>query len=136
VAVETERSTSRRREIGETFREWGIPTAASVGLVAPLGFSTVFATGGVQTGLDVAKAIALGATAGGIARPTLQALESGGRAGALAFLSRVEEELKVAMLLCGARDLQTLSRVPRVVQGALAQWLEQAGCLGRRSPGA
>jgi isopentenyl-diphosphate delta-isomerase len=63
VAVETERSTSQRREIGETFREWGIPTAASVGLVAPLGFDSIFATGGVKSGLDVAKAVALGASA-------------------------------------------------------------------------
>ena len=127
VAVETERSHSRRKEIGQTFREWGIPTAASVGLVSRFGFETVFATGGVQNGLDVAKAIALGASAGGIARPTLQALEQGGRDGALAFLARIEEELRVAMLLTGSADLAALRRAPKLVFGHLREWLEQLG---------
>jgi isopentenyl-diphosphate Delta-isomerase len=133
VAVETERSNSRRKEIGQTFREWGIPTAASVGLVSELGFDTVFATGGVQSGLDVAKSIALGANAAGIARPTLQALEQGGREAAVAFLSRIQEELRVAMLLTGSPDLAALRRAPRLVLGQLREWFEQLGS-GARGP--
>jgi isopentenyl-diphosphate delta-isomerase len=61
--------TPGREALGEAFWDWGIPTAASVALLAPLGFETIIATGGVATGLDVARAIALGATAAGIARP-------------------------------------------------------------------
>lgn len=132
VAVETQRAREERRALGKTFWEWGIPTAASVALAAPFGFDTVFATGGVQTGLDVAKAIALGATAGGIARPVLQALEGGGRAAALAFLSRVEAELRAALLLVGARDLAALRRAPRLVTGELAEWIRQLGAAMER----
>jgi isopentenyl-diphosphate delta-isomerase len=122
VAVEMHRAPEGGRELGETFRDWGIPTAASVMLVARHGFETIFATGGMRSGLDIAKAIALGASAGGIARSSLQALETGGRPAALAFFARIEAELKTAMLLVGARDLAALRRAPRLVRGELAEW--------------
>lgn len=130
VAVETKRAEAsndeRARALGEALWDWGIPTAASVGLVAPLGFETVIATGGVMTGMDVARAIALGASAAGIARPALKALTAGGRAGALAFLDAVEAELRAVMLLTGSKDLDGLRRAPRIVGGELRMWLEQA----------
>ncbi len=127
VAVETHRASADKRGLGEAFWEWGIPTAASVALTAAEGFSTIIATGGVKNGLDIAKAIALGASAGGIARPVLQALDKGGRAGAVGFLERVENELRAATLLVGAKDLDELRRAPRVVTGELGAWIEQAG---------
>ena len=122
VAVEMHRASGQNRALGETFRDWGIPTAASVALCAKHGFDTVFATGGVKDGLDIARAIALGASAGGIARGSLQALEAGGRDGAIAFFERVEAELKTAMLLVGAKDLAALRRAPKLVRGELAEW--------------
>jgi isopentenyl-diphosphate delta-isomerase len=89
VGVETKRAAeqgeSPARLLGEALWDWGIPTAASVGLLAPLGFESIVATGGVTGGLDIARAMALGATAGGIARPVLKALHEGGRAAAVAF---------------------------------------------------
>jgi isopentenyl-diphosphate delta-isomerase len=122
VAVEMHRASGPNKQLGETFREWGIPTAASVAFVARHGFETIFATGGVRDGLEIAKAVALGASAGGIARGALQALEAGGREGALAFLSRVETEIRTAMLLVGARTLAELRAAPKLVRGELAEW--------------
>lgn len=127
VAVETQRAQSQKRALGEAFWEWGIPTAVSVAWTAECDFDTVFATGGVKSGLDVAKAIALGASAGGIARPVLQALEQGGVAGANAYLDRVERELRTALLLVGAADVAALRRAPRVLLGDLRSWVEQGG---------
>ncbi|MDX2051430.1 MAG: type 2 isopentenyl-diphosphate Delta-isomerase [Polyangiaceae bacterium] len=126
VAVETHRAREDQKDLGEAFWEWGIPTAASVGLVDRHGFETVFATGGVQSGLDIAKALALGATVGGIARPVLQALAAGGQNGARQLLSRVEQQLRTAFLLTGARTCRDLRRGPRVIVGELQQWLAQA----------
>jgi len=126
VAVEMHRASGTAKGIGETFRDWGIPTAASVALVARQPFDTIFATGGVRNGLDVAKAIALGASAAGIARSSLQALESGGRAAALGFFDRIEAELRTAMLLVGARDLRALRQTSRLIRGDLAAWLALA----------
>ena len=82
------------RALGEAFWNWGIPTAASVGLLAPLGFDAIIATGGVSSGLDIARAIALGATAGGIARPMLRALHEGGRSAALDFVDELPAQLR------------------------------------------
>ncbi|MBN2194219.1 MAG: type 2 isopentenyl-diphosphate Delta-isomerase [Polyangiaceae bacterium] len=125
VAVETLRASTARRGLGEAFWDWGIPTAASVALLAPLGFDTLFATGGLSTGLDVARAIALGASAGGIARHLLRALDAGGPEGARAYLGAVEDELRTAMLLTGCRGLGDLRTAPRVILGELAEWLRQ-----------
>ena len=130
VAVETKRAEAvhdtRARALGEALWDWGIPTAASVGALAPLGFETVIATGGVATGLDVARAIALGAAAAGIARPALQALTRGGREGAVAFFEAVETELRAVMLLTGSANISALKKAPRVLGSELRAWIEQA----------
>jgi isopentenyl-diphosphate delta-isomerase len=126
VGVETKRAEAagdeRGRALGEAFWEWGIPTAASVASLAPLGLELI-ATGGIKTGLDIAKALALGARACGVARPALVALESGGRAGAAAFFDGLEAELRAAMLLTGSRTVSDLGRAQRVVVGELGLWL-------------
>lgn len=127
VAVETHRARDERKQLGQLFWDWGVPTAASVALVANQGFKTIFATGGVANGLDIAKAVALGASAGGIARPVLKALEQGGPEGARRLLQQVETELRTAMLLTGSKTLADLRKAPRVLGEQLANWLRQAG---------
>jgi isopentenyl-diphosphate delta-isomerase len=131
VGVETRRAEALgdagARALGEALWDWGIPTAASVALLATQGFDTIVATGGVGTGLDVARAIALGASVAGIARPVLRALAASGRAGAVSFLESVEAELRAAMLLTGSRDVAALRRAPRVVVGELGGWISQLG---------
>jgi len=129
VGVETKRAAAAgnepARSLGEAFWDWGVPTAASVALVSPMGFQTVIATGGIASGLDVARAVALGATAAGLARPMLKALTSGGREGAMAVLDRIETELAAAMLLTGSRTLAALRSAPRVLVGELSNWVDQ-----------
>lgn len=130
VAVETRRAEAARetraRALGEALWDWGIPTAASVASLAPVGFETLIATGGVASGIDVARAIALGASAAGIARPALKALVAGGRAGASAFFDAVELELRAVMLLTGSVDLKALRGAPRVLGSELRAWVEQS----------
>ena len=104
-----------------------MPTAASVAITAAVGFETIVATGGVFTGSDVARAIALGASVAGIARPVLKAHREGGRAGAEAFLEGIEREVRAIMLLTGSADVAALRRAPRVIVGELASWIAQAG---------
>ena len=125
VAVETQRAQADKKALGEAFWEWGIPTAVSVAWVHRHGFETVFATGGIRHGLDIARAIALGASAGGIARAALQALESGGPSGARTFFDAIEAELRAALLLTGSANLAALRMAPRVVVGELKDWLAQ-----------
>lgn len=122
VAVETHRAETERRALGELFWDWGVPTAASVVAAERSGFRTVFATGGLKNGLDLARALVLGAHAGGIARPVLQALENEGREGAVRFLKQVLLELRTAMLLLGAGSVRDLRAVRPLITGELASW--------------
>lgn len=123
VAVETQRAQGDAKALGQAFWEWGVPTAASVAFAAHEPFETIIATGGVQSGLDVAKAISLGAHAAGLARPVLKALVNEGPEAAERFLDQVEAELRTAMLLTGSRRVSDLRRAGRVITGELRDWL-------------
>lgn len=125
VAVETQRADDAHRTIGETLREWGVPTAASIcyAHATEPHFDTIIATGGIKTGLDIARSIALGAHAGGIARPILQAQQSGGREKVIALLNTIESELRSTMLLVGAANIDALRASNFVARGELRDWL-------------
>ncbi|NEP59048.1 MAG: type 2 isopentenyl-diphosphate Delta-isomerase, partial [Symploca sp. SIO2G7] len=73
--VESERAlNSQQRRLGQTFADWGEPTAeciTSIRAIAPN--IPLIASGGLRNGLDAAKAIALGADISGLAWPFLQA---------------------------------------------------------------
>lgn len=122
VGVETLRARARTRRLGELFWDWGIPTAASVVQLDGLPLEIV-ATGGVKDGLDVARALALGARAGGIARRFLMAYNDGGRDGARDTAVEVIDELRVALLLTGSRTPAELRTKPVVLGPELRAWL-------------
>lgn len=125
VAVETKRASGQQKESGELFWDWGIPTAASLLQVQAGAFKTVIATGGIHSGLDAARAIALGAHGVAMARPVLQALSKDGTGGALAFLRQAEHDLKIAMLLTGNGNLRSLRKSPVRLGSELASYLSK-----------
>jgi isopentenyl-diphosphate Delta-isomerase len=88
--------------------EWGIPTAQAILEVrAALPDIPLVASGGIRTGMDAAKAIALGADVVAVARPLLGvAIKSG--AAVTAWLQQFIDELRICLHGCGARDLRTL----------------------------
>ena len=105
-------SDPQRQEIGETFREWGIPSAVALAECrAELGSAfPIIATGGVRNGVDVATALALGADVAGMALPFFRAADLSADE-TLGLGRRVLEELRIAMLCCGARDTASLRQV-------------------------
>lgn len=120
VGVETLRAKATK-SLGERFWDWGIPTAASVLQLRGLGLGIV-ATGGIRHGLDVAKALALGANAAGIARPFLQAHADGGSAAADALAGTVLDEVRLACLLTGSRSIGELRQRPTILGARLERW--------------
>lgn len=132
VGVETLRATDTR-DLGERFWDWGIPTAASVAQLSDLGLG-IIATGGVRHGLDVARAVALGARAGGMARGFLMAWNEGGRAAASRLAERMVHELRIAHLLTGSRTPADLQRAPLVIGPGLSRWVPRDSSLRQRLP--
>ncbi len=122
VGVETLRARATR-SLGELYWDWGIPTAASVAQLAPTGLN-IIATGGVRHGLDIARAIALGARAGGMARPFLMAWNQGGRDAVRDLATRVVNEIRVAHLLTGSANPAELRNKPTVLGAELRRWVE------------
>jgi len=122
VGVETLRAEGQQRALGELLWDWGVPTAAAVSYATQAGL-TAIATGGMRTGLDAARAIALGATAAGYARNVFKAFVEGGEPQAEAFLSGVERELRTIMLLTGSRTLEDLRSAPKMLGPGLQRWL-------------
>lgn len=123
VRVEALRGTAQSRALGEVFRDWGIPTAASLAMLRGSGLELI-ASGGMRDGLEMAKAIALGARVCGVALPVFRAYREGGIDAALDFVQSLVAGLRTAMLLTGSRNLAELAR-QRVVLGArIGAWLE------------
>jgi isopentenyl-diphosphate Delta-isomerase len=129
TAVESQRAQGAEKTRGQELWDWGIPTAAAVAWLAAEGLPAagidVVASGGIRTGLDVARALALGARLCGLAQPALRAVQDDGPAGAEAYLGRVIDGLRAAALLAGVARASELAAAPRVITGELAGWLAQ-----------
>jgi isopentenyl-diphosphate delta-isomerase len=129
TAVESQRAAGADKARGRELWDWGIPTAAAVAWLTAEGLPAagidVVASGGIRSGLDVARALALGARLCGLAQPALRAVQDGGAAGAEAYLGQVIEGLRAATLLTGVARASDLAAAPRVITGELAGWLAQ-----------
>lgn len=93
------------------FDEWGLPTAL---VLAALGRdrNSIIASGGLRSGIDVVKSLALGATTCGMALPFVRALKSGGIGEAVDFGRSLEYVIRNAMVLSGCRTVRELRRAP------------------------
>ncbi len=122
VAVEAHRAvTPEAKALAEELWDWGIPTGASVLQLQGLGLQ-IIATGGLRRGSDVARAVALGATAGGLAAPVLKAHRAGGIDGARTFLQQVIATVRSLMLLTGSRTVAELQQAERILGPELDRW--------------
>ena len=108
-AVEHHRATSERyRQVSRTFIEWGIPTVESLRMVGDaVPDVALIASGGLRSGLDAAKAIALGATLAGFAGPMLKAAAQGPDA-AIEQLRVLDDELRLTMFGTGSGSVAEL----------------------------
>jgi len=128
--VEAIRSRNRRQiereKLGNLFWDWGIPTAATTIEVATAIQGVVFSSGGIRSGLDIAKALALGAHAAGAALPFLKVARTA--SDIETQISEYINGLKIAMFVTGSRTVQELQKQSKVViLGQTRDWLHTRG---------
>ncbi|MFN8388023.1 MAG: type 2 isopentenyl-diphosphate Delta-isomerase [Anaerolineales bacterium] len=103
------------RQLAATFVGWGIPTAESIlNVKKATPDMTIFASGGIKDGLDIAKCIALGATLGGMAGQFLKAAAVSTEQ-AVEMMKLTKRQIEVTMFACGAGTLQDLRKNKLVV---------------------
>ncbi len=109
------------REVGMNFWDWGLPTAFSI--IDVFDILPTIATGGIRSGIDIAKAIAIGADMASSALPFLKPATKG--------YEEVEKKLKyflrglkTAMFLTGCEKIEDLWRIHIFISGKLKEWLE------------
>ncbi|WKZ34562.1 MAG: type 2 isopentenyl-diphosphate Delta-isomerase [Anaerolineales bacterium] len=103
------------RQLAATFVGWGIPTADSIlNVKKAVPDMTIFASGGIKDGLDIAKCIALGATLGGMAGQFLKAAAVSTEK-AVELMKLTKRQIEVTMFACGVETLEGL--VQSLVEG-------------------
>ncbi len=96
------------RKLAATFVGWGIPTAESIlNVKKAVPNMTVFASGGLKDGLDIAKCIALGATLGGMAGQFLKAAAVSTEK-AVEMMRLTKRQIEVTMFACGVKMIREL----------------------------
>ncbi|WP_082233980.1 type 2 isopentenyl-diphosphate Delta-isomerase [Halobacillus massiliensis] len=118
----------RREKPFASFNNWGIPTPVSLLETRELCKNHgvhLIGSGGIRHGLDGAKALALGASAFGMAGGLLKILINHGLDELVAEIDHIHHELKIAMMLTNSRSLESLKESPVVYYGKTREWVEQ-----------
>ena len=112
-----------RHKVGNLLWDWGIPTAAALYRIRRKVKIPVISSGGIRTGIDVAKSIAMGADMAAMAYPllrpaTISSTEVKKR------LDEVVFGLKAVMFITGSRNIKDLKKAKYVITGKLKEWCE------------
>jgi len=126
LAIERRRS---KKKAPLALQDWGIPTALSLVevLEAVKARVNVFAAGGMRESIDIARALALGADAVGLAGFPLHILVNKGPRVLLKKMRAIEHQLRTIMMMTGASTVAGLRSVPLVITGFTAEWMDRRG---------
>ncbi len=119
------------RKIADTFKEWGIPTPISIINVRKVTQKLIIATGGLRNGVDIAKAISIGANIGGFAfkflKSAWQDYKDNTLSNTIKEIKTLKQELRSSMWLMNIPSLDKLknNHEKRVLLGKLYQWINQ-----------
>ena len=119
------------RNLAEIFREWGIPTPASVYNVRKVTNKLIIATGGLRNGVDIAKSISLGADIGGFAYKFLLTswndYKKNSITNTVKEIKTLKNELQSCLWLLNLINIDNLkcNKDKRIILGKLHQWLRK-----------
>lgn len=109
AAVESYRNSDS--DLARTFWDWGTPTVQCLKEVTQIKGISVIASGGITSGIDLAKALVLGADMVGAARPLLNVIHSKGKTGLNQIIQLWHKQLKTVMFLTGCSKIENLRNV-------------------------
>ena len=119
------------RNPADVFREWGIPTPISIVNVRNVSNKLIIATGGLRTGIDIAKSIALGANVGGFAYRFLLSAwkdqKNNSITNTIREIKTLKNEFRSCLWLMNLKNISELhnNRKKYVILGDLYRWLNQ-----------
>lgn len=100
--------------VASAFRSWGIPTADSIEMVRKAAPGVkIFASGGLRSGVDIAKCIALGASVGGMAGPFLKAAARSVE-DTVQTIDEIRRELRICFFAAGAGSIRQMQQTPLI----------------------
>jgi isopentenyl-diphosphate delta-isomerase len=103
--------TERLARVAGAFIDWGIPTSKSIQFCRSAAPDLpIIASGGIKNGIEVAKAIAMGAQIVGIAGDFLRAVNKAGVSGVVDLAETITDELRVTMFVSGAANIKSLAQ--------------------------
>jgi isopentenyl-diphosphate delta-isomerase len=135
AAIESKRNNfdnqKYTRDPADVFKEWGIPTPVSIAYVRNVSQKLVIATGGLSTGIDIAKSIVLGADVGGFAYKFLKSAWQDRKEQSISNtvkeIRTLKNELRTCLWLMNLENITSLKgkRSKYVILGNLFRWLNQ-----------
>ena len=114
------------KDLGITLSSWGIPSCAALVESQRMTSVPLIASGGIRSGVDIAKALCLGASMCGMALPFRTAAETGSET-AVERVRKVIDELRAAVFLTGSRNAEELRTKSVLITGNTREWLELRG---------
>jgi len=128
AGVESIRTLSlKHKKTGDIFWDWGLPTTLSTILAVNNFNGSVIGSGGVRTGLDIAKLISLGANAAGMAIPFLFSVQKHSTTEVIERIQEIEYQLRLACFLTGSENISELKRAPIIIEGRTAELMRIYG---------
>lgn len=128
AGVEAIRTLSpKHKQSGEVFWDWGVKTAISTILAKKNFEGVIIGSGGIRNGLDIAKLIALGADAAGMAIPFLFTIQKHSTEAVVQKIEEISYQLRLACFLTGSRSLSELRKAPLVISGKTAEMMRIYG---------
>jgi isopentenyl-diphosphate delta-isomerase len=110
-------------EVAKAFWDWGVPTIISTIIAAGMGFK-VISSGGIRTGIDIAKAIACGAGMTGVALPFLKDAYNENFGGLVSQVNILVRELKTCMFLTKSANIEELKSAEKIFFGKIKTWVD------------
>lgn len=104
----------------------GIPTPVSLlNILSGKPIIDIVCGGGIRSGLDMAKALIMGANFVSVAYPLLKAFKEWGEKGIIKEMERFIYELKASMIAAGAGSINELHKKRVIITGRTHEWIEQ-----------